>query len=154
VWACDICRWHCHICVQLRTDECLRSDPIATQLIDGLLQTMEDKIERFDNTPLNSLDGLQGNFLALELYLTARKWHVLRKSNTWRGGGRSNKIHLNIYFILAFPWCDSYMHSRSFYHPFWQNSDDLNGVVVSNADCYSKGPGFESRLSHGHFQKV
>jgi hypothetical protein len=32
--------------------------------------------------------------------------------------------------------------------------DDLNGVVVSNADCKSKGPGFESRLSHGPFQKV
>jgi hypothetical protein len=34
------------------------------------------------------------------------------------------------------------------------NSDDLNGVVVSNADCQSKGPGFESRVSHGPFQKV
>jgi hypothetical protein len=33
-------------------------------------------------------------------------------------------------------------------------NDDLNGVVVSNADCYSKGPGFESRVSHGPFQKV
>jgi hypothetical protein len=32
--------------------------------------------------------------------------------------------------------------------------DDLNGVVVSNADCQSKGPGFESRVSHGPFQKV
>jgi hypothetical protein len=32
--------------------------------------------------------------------------------------------------------------------------DDLNGVVVSNADFYSKGPGFESRVSHGPFQKV
>jgi hypothetical protein len=32
--------------------------------------------------------------------------------------------------------------------------DDLNGVVVSNADCYSKDPGFESRVSHGPFQKV
>jgi hypothetical protein len=30
----------------------------------------------------------------------------------------------------------------------------LNGVVVSNADCQSKGPGFESRVSHGPFQKV
>jgi hypothetical protein len=33
-------------------------------------------------------------------------------------------------------------------------NDDLNGVVVSNADCQSKGPGFESRVSHGPFQKV
>jgi hypothetical protein len=32
--------------------------------------------------------------------------------------------------------------------------DDLNGVVVSNADCYSKGAGFESWVSHGSFQKV
>jgi hypothetical protein len=31
---------------------------------------------------------------------------------------------------------------------------DLNGVLVSNADCQSKGPGFESRVSHGPFQKV
>jgi hypothetical protein len=38
---------------------------------------------------------------------------------------------------------------RAAYH-----SDDLNGVVVSNADCESKGPGFESRVSHGPFQKV
>jgi hypothetical protein len=35
-----------------------------------------------------------------------------------------------------------------------RNRGDLNGVVVSNADCYSKGPGFESRVSHGPFQKV
>jgi hypothetical protein len=34
------------------------------------------------------------------------------------------------------------------------NKDDLNGVVVSNADCLSKGPGFESQVSHGPFQKV
>jgi hypothetical protein len=27
--------------------------------------------------------------------------------------------------------------------------DDLNGVVGGYADCYSKGPGFESRASHG-----
>jgi hypothetical protein len=33
-------------------------------------------------------------------------------------------------------------------------SDDLNDVVVRNADCYSKGPGSESRVSHGPFQKV
>jgi hypothetical protein len=32
--------------------------------------------------------------------------------------------------------------------------DDLNGVVVSNADYKSKGPSFESRVSHGPFQKV
>jgi hypothetical protein len=32
--------------------------------------------------------------------------------------------------------------------------DDLNSVVVGYADCYSKGPGFESRVSHGLFQKV
>jgi hypothetical protein len=38
--------------------------------------------------------------------------------------------------------------------PHNQNNDDLNGVVVSNADCQSKGPGFESRVSHGPFQKV
>jgi hypothetical protein len=31
---------------------------------------------------------------------------------------------------------------------------NLNVVVVSNADCQSKGPGFESRVSHGPFQKV
>jgi hypothetical protein len=36
----------------------------------------------------------------------------------------------------------------------WFRRDDLNGVVVSNADCYSKGLGFESRVSHGPFQKV
>jgi hypothetical protein len=36
----------------------------------------------------------------------------------------------------------------------WKGQDDLNGVVVSNADCYSKGSGFESRVSHGPFQKV
>jgi hypothetical protein len=33
-------------------------------------------------------------------------------------------------------------------------SDHLNGVVVSNADCYSKGFGIESRVSHGTFQIV
>jgi hypothetical protein len=32
--------------------------------------------------------------------------------------------------------------------------DDLNGVVVECADCYSKGPGFESRVRHGPNQKV
>jgi hypothetical protein len=32
--------------------------------------------------------------------------------------------------------------------------DDLNGVVVWYADCYSKGPEFESRVSHGPFKKV
>jgi hypothetical protein len=32
--------------------------------------------------------------------------------------------------------------------------DELNGVVVGYADCYSKGPGFESRVSHGPCQKV
>jgi hypothetical protein len=35
--------------------------------------------------------------------------------------------------------------------------DDLNGVVivvVGYADGYSKGPGFESRVSHGPFKKV
>jgi hypothetical protein len=36
--------------------------------------------------PFISLDaGLQGDFLAQELYLTARKCHGLRKSNTWEG---------------------------------------------------------------------
>jgi hypothetical protein len=33
-------------------------------------------------------------------------------------------------------------------------SDDLNGVVVGYTDCYSKGLGFKSRVSHGAFQKV
>jgi hypothetical protein len=32
--------------------------------------------------------------------------------------------------------------------------DDLNGVVVGYADCYFKGPGFESWVSHCPFQKV
>jgi hypothetical protein len=36
----------------------------------------------------------------------------------------------------------------------YYKNDDLNGEVVSNADCQSKGPGFESRVSHGPFQKV
>jgi hypothetical protein len=31
-------------------------------------------------------------------------------------------------------------------------SYDLNGVVIG--DCYSKGPRFQSRVSHGPFQKV
>jgi hypothetical protein len=33
-------------------------------------------------------------------------------------------------------------------------TEDLNGVVVGYADCYSKGPGFEFGVSHGPFQKV
>jgi hypothetical protein len=37
---------------------------------------------------------------------------------------------------------------------FTQAFDNLNGVVVGYADCYSKGPRFESRVSHGPFQKV
>jgi hypothetical protein len=32
--------------------------------------------------------------------------------------------------------------------------DHLNGIVVWYADCYSKGLGFESRVSHGPFRKV
>jgi hypothetical protein len=32
--------------------------------------------------------------------------------------------------------------------------EDLSDEVVGYADCYSKGPGFESRVSHGPFQKV
>jgi hypothetical protein len=32
--------------------------------------------------------------------------------------------------------------------------DDLNGVEVGSANCYSKGPGFKSRVSHGPIQKV
>jgi hypothetical protein len=35
---------------QFRTGECLRWDPIATQLFDGLLRTIKDKSERFENT--------------------------------------------------------------------------------------------------------
>jgi hypothetical protein len=33
-------------------------------------------------------------------------------------------------------------------------ADDLNGVMVGYADCYSEGLGFESRVIHGPFQKV
>jgi hypothetical protein len=40
----------------------------------------------------------------------------------------------------------------------WNNTNknldcDLNGIVIRYADCYSEGPGFESRVSHGPFQK-
>jgi hypothetical protein len=49
-------------------------------------------------------------------------------------------------------------HFSSFgYFFLWYGSfhDDLNGEVVGYAgDCYSKGPRFESRVSHGPFQKV
>jgi hypothetical protein len=34
-----------------------------------------------------------------------------------------------------------------------KEKDDLNGVVIGYADCYSKGPGFEPRVTHGPFQK-
>jgi hypothetical protein len=57
-------------------------------------------------------------------------------------------------------WSCDISNDREFYmkqekkQEFYMKQDDLNGVVVSNADCYSKGPGFESRVSHGPFQKV
>jgi hypothetical protein len=35
-----------------------------------------------------------------------------------------------------------------------KSMNDLNDVVVGYADCFSEGPGFESRVSHGPFQKV
>jgi hypothetical protein len=44
------------------------------------------------------------------------------------------KVHLNIFASVG--------------------QNPLNDVVVGYADCYSKGPGFKSRVSHGHFQKV
>jgi hypothetical protein len=32
--------------------------------------------------------------------------------------------------------------------------EELNGIAVGYAECYSRGPGFESQVSHGSFQKV
>jgi hypothetical protein len=46
-----------HMCVLLKTDEYLRWAPIAIQLIDGLLRTIDVKLDA----------GLQGDFLALAL---------------------------------------------------------------------------------------
>jgi hypothetical protein len=31
--------------------------------------------------------------------------------------------------------------------------NDLIGVVIGYVDCYSKGPEFKARVSHGPFQK-
>jgi hypothetical protein len=50
----------------------------------------------------------------------------------------SLKIKRHVFFV----WAKKFSH------------DNLNGVVVGYADCYSKGSGFESRVSHGPFQKV
>jgi hypothetical protein len=52
----------------------------------------------------------------------------------------------NQYDRVTYPSTENFTWSKK--------NDDLNCVVVSNADCYSKGPGFESRVSHGPFQKV
>jgi hypothetical protein len=64
-----------------------------------------------------------------------------------------DKLSERISAILGNVWVLLFCYSSAFGEVTLLN-DDLNGAVVSNADCLSNGPGFESWVSHGPFQKV
>jgi hypothetical protein len=61
------------------------------------------------------------------------------------------KVKLPTYIIVTQAYV--ILGLSNFYSPS-ADIDDLNDVMVSNADCQSKDPGFESQVSHGPFQKV
>jgi hypothetical protein len=66
-----------------------------------------------------------------------------------------NKLKVESFFIRRIVNCSMFFESiRKFGKYIPIKKDDRNGVVFSNADCQSKGPGFESQVSHGPFQKV